>query len=166
MNGLPTIREGSCGINNQPQTRTMCSAGEIKGGRGQNRGIHLPERPQIQTGVWPKRGIGAQTNTTSSSQRGSKNLSSCLANRGGEAQTPESFVSPKRAQMEHVWVWLKYMRANGRLCHKGADATVNGSHAKGQIDAMGHRPCQMNLSKQVFFSQESNSVWRQPKSKG
>jgi hypothetical protein len=62
------------------------------------------------------------------------------------------------------------MQTNGRSCREGADiakkGTVNGSHAKGQVNAMGHRPCQMNLSKQVFLSQESNSAWRQPKFKG
>ncbi len=38
---------------------------------------------------------------------------------GGEEQTPQSVAPPRRAQTEHVQ--LKYTRANGRSCHKGAD---------------------------------------------
>jgi hypothetical protein len=45
--------------------------------------------------------------------------------KGGEAQTPESVVPPRRAQTEHLW--LKYTCANGRSCHKGADIS-NGQH--------------------------------------
>jgi hypothetical protein len=84
MNGVRTIGEGSCRINNQPQTQTMCSTGEVKGEREQNQGIHLPVRPRIRTRVRPKREIGVHTNTASSSRRGSRNSSSCLANRGGK----------------------------------------------------------------------------------
>jgi hypothetical protein len=32
MNGVQTIEEASCGINDQLQTQTMCLAGEVKGG--------------------------------------------------------------------------------------------------------------------------------------
>ncbi len=50
---------------------------------------------------------------------GSRNLSSCLANRGGEARTPESVAPPRRAHTEQIW--LNYTRVNGRSCHKGTD---------------------------------------------
>ena len=36
-----------------------------------------------------------------------------------------------------------------------ATAKVNGGRAKGRIDAMEHRPCQMNLRKQFFFARKA-----------
>ncbi len=47
MNGVQTIGEGSCRINNQPQTRTMCSTGEVKGERKQN-----PNTCSAKEGNW------------------------------------------------------------------------------------------------------------------
>jgi len=53
-----------------------------------------------------------------------------------------------------------------RHCQRATPPKVNGGRAKGRTDAMEHRPCQMDLRKQVFFRQESGSAWRQPKTKG
>ena len=51
----------------------------------------------------------------------------------------------------HGWA---VMPQGHRNCRR---ATVNGSRAKEQIDAMGHRPGQINLIKQVFFSQKATA---------
>jgi hypothetical protein len=48
----------------------------------------------------------------------------------------------------------------GRRHRRRATPKVNGGRAKGRINTMEHRPCQMDL-----FSQESGSAWRQPKSR-
>jgi hypothetical protein len=59
MNGVRTIGEGSCRINNQPQTRTMCSTGEVKGEHEQNRGIHLPDFANLNTCSAEEGNLGA-----------------------------------------------------------------------------------------------------------
>ena len=41
-----------------------------------------------------------------------------------------------------------------RHCRR-ATVKVNGGRAKGRINAMEHRPCQMNICKQVFFARKA-----------
>ena len=43
----------------------------------------------------------------------------------------------------------------GRRHCQQATPKVNGGRVKEQINAMEHRPCQMNLRKQVFFARKA-----------
>ncbi len=166
MNRVQMIGEGSCGINNQPQTRTMCLAGEVKGGRKQNQDIDLLERPRIQTRVWPKRGIGAQTNTRSSSRRGSRNLSLCLANREGKHKH-RSLLFLLGGHNWSTFGWSKHARMGGHATRVQTLLTSNSLWQLWERANQRHRAQTMpnEPQKTGFFSQESNSTWCQPNSK-
>jgi hypothetical protein len=78
MNGAQTTSEGLWGIHNQGCTQTVCLAVRSQGAN-EIKGFTCGRGTTTHTHVWPKRGIGAQTNLTSSCRRSSRNLSLFLA---------------------------------------------------------------------------------------
>jgi len=100
MNGERTV-EGSCGINNQPRTRTCVRLKKSR--REQMQGICMPERHHKPKLVFGRRESRVQTISTSVCQRGSRNLSSCLA------------YMPEHVEHEHRSLLLIKSTNNTRL---------------------------------------------------
>ncbi len=120
MNEVWTIGEGSCGINNQPQTQTICLSGVVKGGANKIKGFTCQrQRDRKSKHVFDQRGESGRKWKWQVWAREAAGTWAHVWPIGGGVRMPESVAPPRRAQMEHVW--LKYMHANGWSCHKGAN---------------------------------------------